>query len=132
MHRHAGAAASDSEKALQQSLLKRVLTDAAAEVSPQLLVHTAAVLISAAVSDHSQYTTSPADWIQDWDDDFQQQLDDLARGEFAPSSQACQILLGSESDWPMSAIRLCELVLVLCLCLGVRVISEGHRRFGLT
>ncbi|KAL3152001.1 hypothetical protein ABBQ32_001121 [Trebouxia sp. C0010 RCD-2024] len=76
-----GAAASDQEKALQQSLLKRVLTDATAEAPPQLLVHTAAVLIYAAVSDHSQYTSSPAGWMQDWDDDFQQQLGNLARGE---------------------------------------------------
>ena len=76
----AGAAASEQEKALQQSLLKRVLTDAAVEASPRLLVDAAAVLISAASPSYSQSSMSPSRWMQEGGDDLQQQLDDLARG----------------------------------------------------
>lgn len=76
----AGTAASEQEKALQQSLLKRVLQEAAPEAPPQLLVDAAAVLISAATPSHSPASTTQSGWMQDGDDDLQQQLAELARG----------------------------------------------------
>lgn len=112
-HHHAGAAASDQEKALQHSLLTRVLTDAAPEAPPHLLVSTAAVLISATVPDHSQYTTSPGGWVQDRDDDLQLQMDDLARGEFHRLAKRCQVdWQGAKPAWLASTLRLALALLV--------------------
>ena len=85
---NAGTAASDREKALQQSLLKHVLKDTAAEAYPQLLVDAAAVLISAAMPSHDKPSMSQTNWLQEGDDDLQQQLEDLARGKSAPPCKA--------------------------------------------
>ena len=83
----AGIAASDQEKALQQSLLKHVLKHAAAEASPQLLVDAATVLISAATPSHREPGLSQMDWLQEGDDDLQQHLEDLAQGKRASPLQ---------------------------------------------
>lgn len=77
---HAGTAASEQEKTLQQALLKHILQEAAPEAPPQLLVDAAAVLISAAMPSHSPASTSQSGWMQEGDDDLQQQLAELARG----------------------------------------------------
>lgn len=84
----AGATASDQEKALQQSLLKRVLTDSAPHVPPQLLVQAAAALTSTAMPHSNRPTMFLHDWRQEGEDDsLQQQLDALVRGQLSSAVQ---------------------------------------------
>ena len=79
----AGAAASDHERALQQSLLKQVLVESAADVPPQLLADTAVVLMSSTLPSNSMLTVSASTWMQEDEDRSlqQRQLNALVRGQ---------------------------------------------------
>ena len=80
----AGAATSDQEKALQQALLKRVLTDSVPDVPPQLLVQATGALTCTALPRSSKLTVALHGWRQEGEDDgMQQQLEGLVRGQLS-------------------------------------------------